>query len=97
VANKVEPAPNLPNVSRLDTDQIKNIVLAATRILIAHATRLNLALVLDGTERMTAPLMLASYATGDLPAATADNEGSIVYDTTTNTVKFSNGAVWANI
>jgi hypothetical protein len=42
-------------------------------------------------------LGLAKIATGSLPAAGAGNEGYIVYDDTTNTVKFSDGATWANI
>jgi hypothetical protein len=42
-------------------------------------------------------LQLGKIATGSLPAAAAGNEGSIAYDDTTNTVKFSNGSVWQNI
>ncbi len=42
------------------------------------------------------PLKLASYVTGSLPVA-ANHEGCIVYDTTTNTIKWSNGSVWATI
>lgn len=51
---------------------------------------------LDNRIQLSGPLKLASYATGSLPTA-ANHEGSIVYDTTTNTVKFSDGATWANI
>jgi len=43
------------------------------------------------------PINLASYATGSLPAAGAGNEGWIVYDSTTKTVKWSNGTAWATI
>ena len=32
---------------------------------------------------------LPSIATGSLPAAAAANEGGVVYDSTTNTVKFT--------
>ena len=59
-------------------------------------TRLNGCLPLDGTEAMKGPLPLMSYATADLPDATL-YEGAIVYDSTTNTVKFSDGATWANV
>lgn len=38
----------------------------------------------------------ASYATGSLPAASS-YEGAIVYDSTTQTMKWSNGTVWATI
>jgi hypothetical protein len=40
---------------------------------------------------------LPSVATASLPAAASANEGSIVYDVTTDTVKFSDGSSWANI
>jgi hypothetical protein len=43
---------------------------------------------------MEGPLLLGLYATVDLPSA-ADWDGAIAYDTTTNEVKFSDGAVWA--
>jgi len=36
------------------------------------------------------------FATGSLPAA-ADHEGGIAYDTTTKTMKWSNGTAWATI
>lgn len=36
---------------------------------------------------------LAQYATGSLPTASSF-EGCIVYDTTTNEVKYSNGSTW---
>lgn len=36
------------------------------------------------------------YATSALPAA-AGVEGGIVYDTTTNTLKFSNGSAWVEL
>jgi hypothetical protein len=46
--------------------------------------------------RVTSPFVLAGYATGALPTASSHSRG-VVYDTTTNTVKFSNGSAWANI
>jgi len=42
------------------------------------------------------PFVLAGYATVSLPTASSHARG-LVYDTTTNTVKFSNGTVWSNI
>lgn len=94
---KVAPVPSLPNVSKAPPEKmIQNIILAVTRILIEHASRLNYAVTTDGMEVMTAPLGLAQYATVDLPDATA-YEGHILYDSTTNTVKWSNGTVWATI
>jgi hypothetical protein len=40
---------------------------------------------------------VGKIATGSLPAPAAGNEGFIVYDSTTNTVKYSDGSAWANI
>lgn len=42
-------------------------------------------------------MQLPEVATGSLEAAAAGNEGGIVYDSTTNTVKFSDGSSWANV
>lgn len=47
-------------------------------------------------EVWESPLRLQSFVTADLPNA-ANYRGGIVYDSTTTTVKFSNGTVWANI
>lgn len=41
-------------------------------------------------------MKLHSYATASLPTATLGT-GVLAYDTTTNTVKFSNGTAWANV
>lgn len=60
------------------------------------AVRVNASLPKDGSGAMTAPLPLQEVATADLPAA-ADHEGDVVYDTTTNTVKFSNGTSWVDL
>ncbi len=57
---------------------------------------LNIDGALSNRAKFFGPLKLASYATGSLPAA-ASHAGSIVYDTTTTTVKFSNGSVWTSM
>lgn len=94
MANKVTPVPQLPNVSKTNAvDYLQYLVKAATRIFIEHAARLNLAIPSDGTEAPTAPLPLWQVATADLPSAAAW-EGAILYDSTANRVKFSDGATW---
>lgn len=40
---------------------------------------------------------LPNVATASLPTPAAANEGNIVYDATSNTVKFSDGSSWTNI
>ena len=57
------------------------------------ALRANAAMPKDGTEAMGAPLRLISYAAADLPDATLW-DGSIVYDDTNSTIKFSDGSTW---
>lgn len=84
-----QPSPNLKDSLQA---LLRALFDAFTRILL----RLNDSLQKDGNERMTAPLPLAQYATASLPAA-ADWAGSIVYDSTTNTVKKSNGTAWSNV
>jgi hypothetical protein len=46
--------------------------------------------------QLVVPLRLRSYATGSLPTS-GILAGTIAYDSTTSTVKFYNGSVWANI
>jgi hypothetical protein len=42
-------------------------------------------------------IYLYKYATGSIPAASAGNEGALVYDTTLNTVKVSDGSTWEEV
>lgn len=58
--------------------------------------RLNTAIIDDGSKPMSQPLVLAQFPTVSLPNP-ALWKGAIVYDSTTNTVKRSNGAAWANV
>lgn len=47
----------------------------------------------SGNIEVYAPLKLKGYATGSLPTASAMT-GAVVYDSTTSSVKYSNGSVW---
>jgi hypothetical protein len=96
MANPVPPVPSLPFSPNISTDYLQLVVKTLVTILIDYARRLNGALMKDGSEAMTRPLVLAQFATADLPTASLW-EGGIVYDSTTNTVKFSNGAVWTSM
>lgn len=49
-----------------------------------------------GALKSTGPIGSGQYTTGSLPTASSYS-GYIAYDTTTSTVKFSDGSVWANI
>jgi len=93
MANPVPPVPSLPISPNISKDYIQFLIRTLVQILVDHARRLNGALMKDGSEAMTRPLVLAQYATVDLPTA-ADWEGGIVYDSTANRVKFSDGASW---
>ena len=60
------------------------------------ATRVNAALPKDGTEGMTQPLLLKSFAVADLPDA-ALWEGAIIYvpdETGGSIIAFSGGTDW---
>jgi hypothetical protein len=50
---------------------------------------------IDGDLTVYGLDFLPAYATSALPAASASNEGSIVYNTTDNEPQFSDGSVWA--
>lgn len=63
------------------------------------ATRLNAAMMDDGTEPMKAPLILKSYAVADLPTA-SDWESAIAYcsdETGGATIVFSDGTNWRRV
>ena len=96
MANKVPGTPSLPQIGNDALDSLRALHKALFQMLIVDFYRTNLCLPNDGTERMEAPLPLARYTTVLLPSA-ALYPGALVYDTTTSTVKFSNGAVWANV
>ncbi|NLG50009.1 MAG: hypothetical protein GX552_07865 [Chloroflexi bacterium] len=42
-------------------------------------------------------LIIPHFATADIPEAAAANEGMLVYDTTLNVLKVSNGVAWLTI
>ena len=93
----VDFVPQSPELSRPGPDappSVGLLVRSLFTVLSRHALRLNAAFVTDGSNRMTAPLKLAEYTTGALPAA-VDWPGTIVYDSTTGQVKRSNGTAWA--
>ena len=92
------PTPALP---RPDAD-LKRSLDALTRAmhqeLIGYAQAVNSLITQiegfrSGILPATGPILLASYATVDLPDPTLW-EGAIVYDTTTNRVNWSNGTAW---
>lgn len=50
----------------------------------------------DSVDFGNRTILLGQFATGNLPGAT-NVEGGIVYDSTTSTIKFSDGSSWQNI
>ncbi len=65
----------------------------------AHAQRLNLAIVSDGTETMTKPLVLSVFTVATLPAAADWTNGLITVSNETggHTVAFSDGTNWRRV
>jgi len=59
------------------------------------ATVINVHLELAG--KGAGVVLLPQIATASLPAAAAGNKGGIVYDSTTNTLKVSNGSAWVTV
>lgn len=93
MANRLPQTPALGQVTANLQESLGGLQRALYRVLTEILTRGNLAFVKDGTEAFEAPLPLQQTATADLPPA-ADHKGKLVYDLTTNTVKFSNGTTW---
>lgn len=93
--NPLIPSPRPTNFfeTALGFSQVQQALYVAFRDL---AYRANRVLPKDGTEPMEGPLLLGSFSTVNLPSA-ADNEGGMVFDTTTGTVKFSNGVAWLSM
>lgn len=96
MAKRVKVVPNLPNI----TADVRSSVTQLNRQLyqdtVEQNYRLNLAIPKDGTEPMEAPLPLQPVPTASLPDATT-NEGSVIYDTTTNELKYSDGVNWVAV
>lgn len=76
----VEANPNFPQPDRGPHEAFLHVLIAAlARVLTQFATRLNDLLPVDGSERMTGPLLLASYMTSGRPAPSSANNGGLIY------------------
>lgn len=93
---KVGNTPNLPAV----TGDSKTDIQAVNRSLMHELTRayarLNGVLPKDGGETMEAPVPLQRLPTVDLPSA-ATWPGGIVFDTTTQSLRVSDGSSWQDL
>lgn len=93
--NPVLPAPGMRSPGEL----LRAFLAALTPLLSALGYRLNRTLPKDGSEAMTAPLVLATYTVATRPAA-ASWTGGIIYvsDGGAGAVfQGSNGAAWVNL
>lgn len=97
----VEATPALPtSIERgPHTSFLGALLDALTRTLIRHATRINQALPKEGSEAMTAPLLLATYTTATRPAAGAWAGGTIYVSDAAAGSKFqgSDGTSWVSL
>lgn len=85
-----------PQINQPSSNRIEDIRGLARTIFIDSTdirARLVDALPKDGSEAMEGPLRLASYTTVNLPSATGI-AGALVYDSTTQEVKYSDGTNW---
>lgn len=96
MAHRIGPTPQLSQPRGNSAEDVRGLALQMFKDSVDLRARLRDMLPSDGSEGMSRPLPLARFATVDLPNA-ALWEGSIVYDSTTKTVKWSNGTVWATI
>lgn len=101
MANKVSNSPNLPAPFSLlsfasISDYVTSFVQQLTNELREHATRLNAAMVRDGTEAMTGPMVLKTYVKAALPLAASYTNGLIIVsdDVGGLTPAFSDGTNW---
>lgn len=100
MAKKVEERPALPNFLARGGDPFAAFASYSSAIgtrlastFLDYGFRLNQSLNKDGLERMEGPLPLKASATGDFPAA-ADFEGSLLYNSTTGSLAYSDGTSW---
>lgn len=104
MANKVNQTPNLPSPIILQTvqnvtDYLTNLIQSLTSELSDHALRLNTALVNDGTEISSAPILMKEYLKTALPSAVKYKGGMIMVsnDTGGYTPAFSDGTSWRRV
>lgn len=104
MAQPVNPQPILPaktglrdlaSLDQFDRDLLNNL----TNELRAHAFRLNIALMNDGSEPTQGPVVLTSYLKTALPSASAFVGGVIYVSNETGgaTVAFSDGTNWRRV
>lgn len=104
MAVKVNPTPNLPTgLFSEDPTAIQQIIGQMLRSIFLelkdHATRLNNALIKDGSEGMTAPIRLASFTVAGVPTASLWT-GAMIYvsnETGGAVPAFSDGTNWRRV
>lgn len=96
MAHRVGPTPQISQPQGNAPEDVRSLGRAMFVDSIDIRARLRDVLPKDGEERMTAPLPLMIFTTAGLPAA-ADWEGSVVFDTTTNRLAYSDGSTWRQI
>lgn len=96
VTEKVLIPPAAPGPHASDLEVLAKILLAE---FFDHGFRLNRVLPKDGTEAMTAPLVLAEYTVATLPTA-SDWEGGVIYvsdGAAGQKFRGSDGTSWVNL
>lgn len=98
----VEERPGLPlapSQSPPPTQWLVSLLKALSRLFTEIGYRLNRTLPKDGSEAMTAPLVLRAYTVATRPAA-ADYAGGVIYVSDGGAgavIQASNGAAWVNL
>lgn len=104
MANKVNPSPSISKpFSITDIRGVINYLITLARDVVTelgqHAVLINIAIVNDGSQYMTAPFGLREYLVAALPNATLW-EGGLIYvsnETGGAVIAFSDGTNWRRV
>lgn len=99
MARKLPNNPFVPRPSIGDGPYLVRLVPALVQVLLEIVQRSNAMLPADGTEGMSAPLVLNAYTVSTVPTA-GDYTGGLIYvsdETGGATVAFSDGTNWRRV
>lgn len=104
MANKVNATPALPTPTSLYTlpavgEFLTTLIQSLFSELTSDATRLNNAMMMDGSETPTAPVIFKSYLKAALPSASKYVNGMIIVSNDVGglTPAFSDGTNWRRV
>lgn len=101
MANKPIAAPTFGQINSKDlptfSNAVKGLLFTLSNFMQTVAYILSKTVTTDGAGTMDAPLVLENVATASEPAASSANKGGLIYDTTLNTLAYSDGTRWHSV